>query len=294
MARLTAEPGRAFALMRTVSLGIACLVAVLIFVTTTDVRRSRSLPFSIWKMTSGKMHGGRFFDVNGVSLYYETYGAGPPTLVLHGGLGSIASMSQQIKALSESHFVIAVDSRGHGRSTDSDAPLSYRQMSDDASKLLNDLKISRVDIVGWSDGGIIGLDLAIHHPNLVRRLVAISANYDVAGLPDNFLSSEPPPVSLRDRLFARDSARRSALYEKVVTMWRTQPHYTLDDLALIKAPTMIMAGEFDLIKREHTDRMARAVAASKEVIIEGASHNVPNEKPELVNADILRFLDNAD
>src|SRR5262249_48901545 len=153
----------------------------------------------------------------------------PAVVVLHGGLGSLVSMHNQIRALAAKRTVIAVDSRGHGRSTDGAGPLSYGLMADDTFKLLKPLRLGAVDIVGWSDGGIIGLDLAMHHPELVHRLVAIGANFD----PDGLIDATPPARG--DKL--------NALQRKVITMWRTEPHYTVQELATIKAPTLIIAGE---------------------------------------------------
>ena len=140
------------------------------------------LGFYAWKLCSAEAHGGQYTDINGIRLYYETYGSGQPVLVLHGGTGSLEDMRYQIAALAAERFVVAPDSRGHGRSSDTDAPLSYGLMADDMLKLLDSLKIDRVDIVGWSDGGIIGLDLAIHHPERIRRRTGTGANYDVNGL----------------------------------------------------------------------------------------------------------------
>jgi pimeloyl-ACP methyl ester carboxylesterase len=249
--------------------------------------------FYIWKFLCGKAHGDQRIRVDGVLIYCETFGAGPPVLVLHGGLGSIEGMSNQIRALAASHFVIAVDSRGHGRSTDGSAPLSYSRMSDDMVQVLDSLRIDRVDVVGWSDGGIIGLDLAMRHPERIRRLVAISANYDVNGLVGGIPSlGKVPRAPLRYWVLATDRGRWPALYRKVVTMWQTQPNYTLSDLGHIKAPTLVMAGEYDLIEREQTDQLAQAIPGSRESIIAGASHSVPVEKPRIVNAEILSFLDN--
>jgi pimeloyl-ACP methyl ester carboxylesterase len=157
---------------------------------------------------------------------------------LHGGLGSIEGMSYQIRALARSHFVVAADSRGNGRSTDSDEPLSYSLMSDDMAKLLDRLHLGQVNVVGWSDGGIVGLDLALRHSEHVRKLVAISANYDVNGVPENAnFGPETPRMPLRYRLLARDTAHWPVFYRKVVTLWQTQPHYTLNELGQIKAPT---------------------------------------------------------
>jgi pimeloyl-ACP methyl ester carboxylesterase len=271
--------------------GFAAMLGVVVYATDGPMH-IRGLGFQVWKFISGNAHGGQYYNMGDVSIYYETYGAGPAVLVLHGGLGSLDGMNHQIRALAKSHFVIAADSRGHGRSTDSNSALSYPIMSDDMSKLLAHLQIDRVDVVGWSDGGIIGLELAMRHPERIGRLVAISANYDVDGLLENPISnSEIPPAPLRYRLFAPDPAHWPVLYHKVVTMWQTQPHYTLTDLGQIKAPTLIMAGELDIIKREHTAKLAKAIPGSQEVIIQGATHAVPVEKPDVVNRHILRFLD---
>jgi pimeloyl-ACP methyl ester carboxylesterase len=168
--------------------------------------------------------------------------------------------------------------------------LSYSLMSDDMLKLLDHLQIDRVDVVGWSDGAIVGLDLAMRHPERIRRLVAISANYDVDGLLESpILHSEIPRAPLRYKLLARKPVRWPALYRKVATMW-TQLHYTPYDLGHIKAPTLIIAGEFDVMKREHSARLAKAISGSQEVIIQGATHAVPIEKPEIVNRHIMEFL----
>lgn len=248
--------------------------------------------FYTWKLISTEAHGGRYAEINGIRLYYETFGNGEPVLVLHGGTGSLEDMRYQIVALAAEHFVLAPDSRGHGRSSDAEAPLSYRLMADDMLKLLDLLKIDRADIVGWSDGGIIGLDLAIHHPERVRRLVAIGANYDVNGLiHPPAPGSDPPSPSWLYSHYAPDPDHWPTLYQKVVTMWRTEPHYSTDELARIKAPTLIIAGEFDAIKREHTDRLARAIPGAQEVIIKGATHFVVMQKPNVIDTQILRFLD---
>ena len=128
--------------------------------------------FPAWKVLSGKANKAESVKLGDVYIYSETYGSGPPVLVLHGGLGSIGSMSYQIMALAKCHLVIAADSRGHGRSSDTDASLSYATMSDDMVKLLDHLHIQKVSVVGWSDGGIFGLDLAIRHPERIEKLVA--------------------------------------------------------------------------------------------------------------------------
>jgi pimeloyl-ACP methyl ester carboxylesterase len=237
-----------------------------------------------------------YTTLDGARIYYETTGNGRPVLVLHGGLGSIENMGRQIRALARSHFVIAPDSRGHGRSSDSKAPLSYALMSDDMSGLLDHLKLDRVDVVGWSDGAIIGLDLAIRHPSRVNRLVAVSANFDVRGIMASVPNTESsdtavPPAPPLYRLLAPDPSHWAVIHRKVAEMWQKQPHYTIDDLSHIEAPTLIIAGESDIVRRDHTDQLANAIPRSQELIVQGAGHGVPFEKPTIVNSAILRFLD---
>jgi pimeloyl-ACP methyl ester carboxylesterase len=279
----------------TTFLSIAGFLGVLVATIHLTVEPLRGwVDFYAWKFCAGEAHGGHYANVDDVSIYYETYGAGPPVLVLHGGLGSLEGMRNQIRALAKSHLVIAPDSRGQGRSTDSDMPLTYAVMADDMARLLDHLQTAWVDVVGWSDGGIIGLDLAMRYPERVRSLVAISANFDVTGIIPQGRAPEVdvPRPPLRYLLLAKSAAYWPVIYRKVATMWRTQPNYSLDELSHIKARTLIMAGEFDIIKREHTAQLAKAIPGSQEVIVGGATHSVPTDKPDVVNDLVLRFLDN--
>ena len=278
---------------------VALVVAALGFATLTTKGRHMTtwLRFYAWKLASGQAHGGGRMTVNGVSIYYETYGAGPPVLIIHGAGGSIEGMASQVMALAASHLVVAADSRGHLRSTDSSAPMTYGLIADDLSKLLEGLRIEKADIVGWSDGGIVGLDLAMHHPDRVRRLVAISANFTPEGVRANpvgvtdIADAEIPPMPLRYRLLAPDPAQYSVSYRKIAIMGRTEPHYALADLGRITAKTLIVAGQNDVIRREHTDELAGAIPGSRKIIVAGASHALPWEKPGILNDYVVRFLD---
>ena len=120
--------------------------------------------------------------VNDIQMYYAVYGEGEPVLLIHGGLGNADVWGFQVPALAESHKVIVADSRGHGRSTRSDKPFGYELMADDYLALLDHLGIDKVALVGWSDGGIIGLDIAIRHPERLSRLFAFGANYTPEGV----------------------------------------------------------------------------------------------------------------
>ena len=252
--------------------------------------------FYVWRSLGGQFHGSHRAQVNGISLYYETYGSGPPVLVLHGAGAFLETMHFFISGLSDTHTVIAVDSRGQGRSTDGDGPITYAEMGDDMIKLLDALKIRQVDVVGWSDGGIIGLDTAMKHPDRVRRLVAIGANTDTSGLDPKalapgFLDEEALEVRPFYEAVAPDPKHFPVLMKKIGTMISTQPHYTAADLAHIRARVLIVAGEHDLILRKHTDFIAHAIPGAKELIVPGASHAGPLEMPDKYNEIALGFLD---
>ena len=248
--------------------------------------------FYVWRTLSGQFIGSHRADVNGVSIYYETYGKGSPVLVLHGAGGFLESMHYFISALAPTHTVIAVDSRGQGRSTDSVDPITYAAMGDDMIKLMDTLEIDRSDVVGWSDGGIIGLDMAMKHPDRVRRLVAIGANYDVSGVDPNGFGFEQHAADIK-RMYdavAPDPKHFPVLVEKITHMLRTEPNYTLDELGRIRAETAIVAGEHDEILRPHTDALAHAIRGAKEIIVPGASHAGPLEQPDVYNKIALDLL----
>jgi pimeloyl-ACP methyl ester carboxylesterase len=251
--------------------------------------------FYVWRVLTGQSHTGARANVNGVSIYYETYGKGPPVLVLHGATGFLETMHYFIQALAPSHTVIAVDSRAQGRSTDSSPPLSYTLMANDMIKLMDTLHIKQADVVGWSDGGIIGLDMAMTHPDRVRRLVAISANYDVNGLdPQAFHAGFEAETAAQVKPFydriAPDPSHFPIMLRKVSAMLRSQPHYTTAELSLIRARVLIVAGEHDLILRWHTDNLAHAVPGAREVIVPGATHFGPLEQPAVYSDLVVNFL----
>jgi pimeloyl-ACP methyl ester carboxylesterase len=259
-----------------------------------DTKSNGKLWFFLWDLLSHAAHGGNHIVVDDVIIYYEVFGSGSPVLVLHGGLGSLVDMRYQIESLARNHLVIAPDSRGHGRSTDSAAPLTYAEMAEDMHALLDRLAIRTADIVGWSDGGITGLTLALRYPDRVGRLVVIGANFDPSGLVSPPLSDPSvPPAPRAYRWTAPDPAHWPVLYRKVAAMWRTQPRFTLQELGRIRSPTLVMAGEFDVIQRAHTDTLAAAIPGAQEYIISGATHQAPLTHPTVVNARILEFLDGS-
>ena len=151
--------------------------------------------------------------VNDIQMYYAVYGQGEPVLLIHGGLGSADAWGFQVPELAESHKVIVADSRGHGRSTRSEKPFGYALMADDYLALLDHLGIDKVALVGWSDGGIIGLEIAIRHPERLSRLFAFAANYTPEGVKASV--ADDPTFNADIERAGKDYARLSPTPERV-------------------------------------------------------------------------------
>jgi pimeloyl-ACP methyl ester carboxylesterase len=275
----------------------AALVVVTVAALWAINRAAFGLPaFIVWRAVTSEFHGGHRARVNGIDVYYETYGSGPAVLVLHGAGGSLETMAPYIEGLAKDHTVIAPDSRAQGRSSDAPGPITYSKMGNDEIKLLDALHIKQADVIGWSDGGIVGLDMAMKHPDRVRRLIAVGANYNPQGVPPDTFSSaamqeiEGQAKTLYD-LIAPDPSHFAAMMKKIEKMVRTEPNYTLADLGTIRCPTIIAAGEHDIIIRKHTDAMAHAIPGAKEIIVPGASHLGPLEMPDVYVKMARDFLD---
>lgn len=250
--------------------------------------------FYVWRLVSGEYRGSHRASIDGVSIYYEVYGSGPPVLVLHGAGAFLETMHYFISGLAPNHTVIAVDSRAQGRSTDSATPLTYGLMGDDMLGLMKVLHLQSADVVGWSDGGIVALDMAMKSTR-PRRIVAIGVNYDANGVDPREVSPQTLAEIAREiepfyRLIAPDPSHFPILMRKIDIMVRTQPHYTLSELSRIRARTLIMAGQYDAIRAEHTARLAAAIPGATRIIVAGASHMGPLEKPRLYNRIVADFL----
>lgn len=241
---------------------------------------------------------GRYARVNGIRLYHEIHGKGAPLLLLHGGVGDGRQFEKQLPDFVRRYRCIVPDSRAQGRSTDGDGPLSYHQMAEDMIALLDQLHIQRVDIMGWSDGGVIGLDLAMHHPERVRRVVTFGANFRADGLnqPDIDWNATASAESFGPEMKAAyekqnpEPAHYEQAMNKVIAMWRTQPQWSPAELGTIRARVLVGAGEHDVIRRDHSEALAKAIPRAELWIVPGASHSVMIERPDLVNPKVLEFL----
>ena len=254
--------------------------------------------FLVWRATSGQAHGGQHTTVNGVDIYFETFGEGEPLLLLHGGMGTIESLHNQITAFSGTRYVVAPDSREHGRSGPVDGSLHYRDMADDMIALLDQLELDRADIFGWSDGGIIALDMAMRYPDRVGKVAVFGTNYHHEGLKES--ENDPfddgpgsdfaAPMRILYERTAKNPDRWPEFFQKVTTMWDTEPEYTEVELAGIQSITLISAGEHDVIKETHLQSLLEAIPGARLEIIPEADHFAPMNSPNKVNKMLGDFF----
>lgn len=234
--------------------------------------------------------------VDGISIHYAEYGSGSPVILLHGGLANSDYWGNQVRALVPHHTVIVMDSRGHGRSTRDGRPYGYDLMADDVVALLDYLKIPRADVVGWSDGGILGIDLAMRHPDRVGRVFAFAANTVTSGVKDG-VEKNPTFAAYIERAgheYGRLSAtpkQYDAFVDQISHMWADQPNWTDAQLHAIRAPVLVVDGDHDeAIKRAHTEYVAATIPGAGLLILPNASHFAFLQDPIMFNFAILHFL----
>ena len=217
--------------------------------------------------------------VNALNMYYEVQGAGPPLLLLHGGTGSI--VAKWIPYFSGEFQVIAMEQMGHGRTADvMDRPFRCHDMAEDTVELMRQLRIDSAVVVGFSDGGIIGLDMAIHHPERVTKLVVTGANSRtdgytgkhweaVNGDPDDWPASES-----YGRLSPDGVEHWPIVLRRLQRMWAVEPNFTREEMRSIKAPTLIIVGDRDLVTPEHAVEMFRTILGAQLCVVPHAGHGV--------------------
>lgn len=225
-----------------------------------------------------------------VDLYYETYGTGEPLLLLHGNSQMIYAYMKQIPHFEKKYKVIAVDTRGQGKSKDfSTGPLSYDLFAEDMKQLLDSLHIKKANILGWSDGGNTGLIMALKYPQYVNKLAIMGANL----FPTTEALPETVWIQLRAGIAQLQTRtdEASKMQVRLFTMLLNEPHLTFADIKKIKAPTLVMAGETDMILESHTKAIAAGIPKSQLIIFKGASHYAPVEIVREFNGTISKFFE---
>lgn len=234
---------------------------------------------------------------NGIGIHYAIYGQGSPVVFLHGGLANTDYWGNQIPAVAAHHTVILIDSRGHGRSTRDTRPYGYDLMADDVVAVLDLLKIPKADIVGWSDGGILGIDLALRHKDRVGKVFAFAANTVTSGVKEG-VEKNPTFAAYIERAGHEYEAHSAtpkeynAFVDQISKMWAGQPNWTDEQLKSIETPILVVDGDHDeAIKREHTEYIAATIPHAGLLILPNVSHFAFLQDPALFNSTVLHFLD---
>ncbi len=245
---------------------------------------------------------GSYARVNGLKMYYEIHGTGEPLVLLHGAFGTAEGWTAVLPTLAKSHQVIVVELQGHGRTGDIDRPLSFGQMAEDTAALLQQLKIPRTDVFGYSMGGAVAVALAIKHPDLVRKLAILGAGtgatkdtYDPESY-KQFKSMTPenfnfPQVKDPYTRLAPDASKWPVLVSKIIKMDDDFKGFAEKDVKAIKAKTLVMMGDHDAVRTEHAAEVARLIPHSQLAILAGGDHFVLFTSPEKVLSILMPFLD---
>lgn len=231
---------------------------------------------------------GKYANVNGIKIYYEEYGEGEPLLLLHGNSCSISWFDKQIPELSKYFHVIAVDTRGQGKSSEDGKTYTYDLFAEDMNCLLDHVHLDSANILGWSDGGNTGLIMAMKYPKKVKRLVTMGANVFI----DKTVVDKSIFKMLRkeEKEIGSDSSNDNRSRLRMINLLLTEPRHAFDELKFIQCPVLVIAGEKDIIKEGHTKAIAFAIPKSELLIAPKETHYFPSEDPKVFNAAVLAFF----
>ena len=254
---------------------------------------------------------GNYANVNGLKLYYETYGNGRPLVLLHGGGSTIDStFGQVLPQLARRHRVIAVESQAHGHTPDIDRPPSFEQDADDVAALLNLLHVREADVIGFSNGGMIALQLAIRHQDRVGKLVLISTPFKREGMVDGFWQGlenakfDSMPKQLKDAFLKAnsDSDALRAMFNRDRTRMLGFKGFDESQIHAITSPALVVNGDADVVRTEHALALARLLPKAHLAIIPGGHgepigevmfRNPEGKAPALALPIIEQFLDES-
>ena len=232
---------------------------------------------------------GKYLATRGIKLYYEIYGQGKPLLMIHGNGGSLANFKYQIPYFAKHYKVIAVDSRAQGKSVDSSSTLNYEMMADDMKALLDAMHIDSAYVIGWSDGGINGLLLAIRHPEKVKKLAITGANLrpDTSAI-NSAVAMEVARDIEKIRSTKQDATTKNTL--KLLHMMEIEPNIPLLDLHKIKCPVLVMGGDYDVIKPSHTLQIFENIPQAYLWIFPASGHGTVHRYKEEFNTKVNLFF----
>jgi pimeloyl-ACP methyl ester carboxylesterase len=249
----------------------------------------------LMKNTTGIPYGnnkatGKYYNIRGFKMYCEVYGKGQPVLIIHGNGGSISNFVNQIPYFSKKYKVIIADSRSQGKSADKGDSLSYEMMADDYAALLDAMKIDSAYVIGWSDGGINGLLLAIRHPEKVKKLAITGANLvpDTTAVPQEVWDMVNPTYTMLKA--KKDKNEMEMTGFKLMWLLVENPHIPLSDLHTIKCPTLVIGGDHDVIKEEHTMLIYKNIPKAYLWILPNSGHSTPVAYKNDFNKNVDNFF----
>ncbi len=233
---------------------------------------------------------GKYYTIRGLKMYVEVYGKGQPLLIIHGNGGAINNFIYQIPYFSKKYKVIVADSRAQGKSTDTGDSLTYEMMADDYAALLDAMKIDSAYVIGWSDGGINGLLLSIRHPQKVKKLAITGANLvpDTTAVPQVIWDMVTPTLTALKNNPTKSEEEKNAL--KLYKLLSEQPHIPVTSLQKITCPTLVIGGDHDVIKEEHTMLIYKNIPKSYLWILPGSGHSTPVVFKDDFNKVVDRFF----
>jgi pimeloyl-ACP methyl ester carboxylesterase len=239
--------------------------------------------------------------VNGLSMYYEVHGSGPPLVLLHGGSATgVGSFEKQIPFFSARNTLIVPEQQGHGHTADLDRPLTYEQWTQDTAALLRLLDVGPADIIGWSDGGKVALQLAMRHAVLVRKVIASGADFRSSGMAPESVKWMSEATAATWPAWLRDGYARATpdgiehfptLMAKLKKMWLESEDWDPDDLRRIAAPVMIIGGDRDMQRVEHFVEMYRLIPNAELCVLPATGHATFLQRHEWLNPIMAAFLD---
>jgi len=233
---------------------------------------------------------GKFYNIRGIRIYCEIYGDGQPLLMIHGNNGSIKSFEHNIPYFAKKYKVIVADSRAQGKSKDNGETLTFEMMADDDAALLDALNIRSAYVLGWSDGGINALLLAMRHPEKVIKLAATGANLQ----PD--ASAFAPGVWQEGENYYDTHKDQARLTQREKNDWKlfmldwNQPNISLSMLHSIRCPSLIICGDHDLISIEHTVQIYRSIPRAALWVVPCSGHATLIDRADDFNKTVDDFF----
>jgi pimeloyl-ACP methyl ester carboxylesterase len=235
---------------------------------------------------------GRYYNIRGFKMYCETYGSGQPLLMIHGNGGSIGTFYGNIPYFSDKYRVIVADSRAQGKSNDDKDSLSFEMMADDYAALLDTLHINHAYVIGWSDGAINALLLAIRHPEKVKKIAASGANLwpdSITMIPAIWKEEKRNYYNFKDKIAKTEKEKAK---RKLFMLDCDQPHISLAELHKIHCPALIICGDHDMVRKEHTELIYNNIPKANLWVVSHSGHGTLFEHRRKFNNNIDDFFCN--